>query len=457
MKAVVVAGTHSGCGKTTVALALMAALKARGLLVQPFKVGPDFIDPGHHAAVTGRASDNLDGWMCGRSEVEDIFARAAAGADVAVIEGVMGLFDGFSGRGEAGSTAEIAAWLGLPVLLVIDARSMARSAAALALGFTRLDPGLTFAGLLCNRVGSDNHRDILREALGSVPDLPPAWFLPRREELGLPSRHLGLVTAEEHRLEPAAIAGLAAWIEAAVDVGALLERLPDVAPAACDAAPPAPVAARIGLARDAAFSFYYPENLRRLAVAGAELVPFSPLADKRLPPDLDGLYLGGGYPEVHALALANNASLRKDVRRFVASGRPVLAECGGFMYLMEGITNAHGQLCPMVGAFPFRARLCERFAALGYRQVTLAADSFLGPAGTIARGHEFHYSAIDGQAPAGEVYEVADRRGPRPGLDGYRTGQTLASYVHLHFASNPDLAPRFVAACREARQGRGQP
>jgi cobyrinic acid a,c-diamide synthase len=451
MKAVVVAGTHSGCGKTTASLALMAALRARGLCVQAFKVGPDFIDPGHHAAITGRASDNLDGWMCGRSEVEDIFARASAGADVAVVEGVMGLFDGFSGRTEAGSTAEIAKWLGLPVLLVIDARSMARSAAAVALGFASLDPTLKLAGLVLNRVGSDNHKEILAEALAGVPGLPPAWFLPRSDDLALPSRHLGLVTAGEHALGPADVNRLATWLTTAVDCDALLASLPESG-LACPADPPpvAPVV-RLGLARDAAFCFYYPENLRRLAAAGAELVSFSPMADRHLPPHLDGLYLGGGYPEVHALALANNASLRKDVRRFVASGRPVLAECGGFMYLMEGIVNAHGQLCPMVGAFPFRARLCERFAALGYRQLTLAADTFLGPAGTMARGHEFHYSVIDGQAPAGELYELADRRGPRPGLDGYRAGNTLASYVHLHFGSNPDLAPRFVAACLDAR------
>jgi len=445
MKGIVVAGTRSGCGKTSVALGLMAALRRRGLRVAPFKCGPDFIDPAHHARATGRPSHNLDGWMCGQAGMEEIFERHAKDADVAVVEGVMGLFDGFSGRSEAGSTAETAKRLGLPVLLVADAQSMARSAAAMAHGYLSFDPGLRFAGLALNRVGSAGHRELLAEALADAA-APLLGMFGRDEGLALPERHLGLVMpgAEQEDVHER----LADWVEAGLDIDRLLDLLPDLPSAPPLPETPAPVLARIAVARDSAFCFYYEENLRLLRAAGAELAFFSPIADKHLPEGTQGIYLGGGYPELSAFDLSNNAGLRKDIRRFAEDGGPVYAECGGFMYLMESLHDHQGLTCKMAGVFPFAARMEGRFTGLGYREVTTSADSILGPAGTTARGHEFHYSGIPDEAYASAgLYRVSDRKGPREKPEGFTAQNVVASYIHLHFGSNPLLARHLVEAC----------
>uniref|UniRef100_I2Q6A3 Cobyrinate a,c-diamide synthase n=1 Tax=Desulfovibrio sp. U5L TaxID=596152 RepID=I2Q6A3_9BACT len=476
-RGLVVGGTRSGCGKTSVALGLMRAFARRGLVVQGFKAGPDFIDPGHHALATGRPSHNLDDWMCGPDGMRAVFARYAAGADVVVVEGVMGLFDGFSATDEAGSTARLAKLLGLPVLLVADAASMARSAAALVGGYLAFDPDLPFCGVVLNNAGSESHAALLREALAAALPATRLWgVLPRLPKLTTPSRHLGLLTAEDDTDASQRLDRLADWLEAAIDLPALLDTLPPLPPfggsggddpprrvqgralAGSGAAPQPPEASsllrlsrpRIGVARDRAFCFYYAENLRRLEAAGAWLVPFSPLADGSLPEGLDGLYLGGGYPELHAGRLAENAAMRRAVRDFCLSGRPVLAECGGFMYLMESVTDGEGREYPMAGVFPLRAAMGERFAALGYREVTTREKTLLGPAGTVVRGHEFHYSRLvggSGAVPA--VYAMTGRRGVIDVAEGFLTGRTLGSYVHLHFGSNPGAARRFVAVCRE--------
>ncbi len=452
-RGVIVAGTHSGCGKTSVALGLMAALARSGLRVQPFKIGPDFIDPGHHVAAVGRTSHNLDGWMLPRFEMAAIFSRHCRDADAAVVEGAMGLFDGFSGSDEAGSAAAAAKCLGLPVLLVVDARSMARSAAALVKGFVEFDPDVRFAGVVCNRVASAGHREILEEALASL-DTPVLGFLPSREELAMPSRHLGLVTSEDAPMAASRIAGMADWVEEHVDLRALLDLLPeaDVMPGPGNAgAPPNPPRVRIGLARDRAFCFYYEENLRRLRKAGAALVPFSPMADRALPENLDGLYLGGGYPELYAEKLGANAALLTEVREFAGSGRPVYAECGGFMYLMRSLTDDSGREYPMAGVFPFGAKMGRKRSELGYREIATTAPSLLGPAGTVARGHEFHYSFLDAAVsdlPKG-AYRMTGRKGPIDRPEGFLSGGTLGSYAHLHFGSNPEIAPAFVAACEK--------
>jgi cobyrinic acid a,c-diamide synthase len=458
-KAFVIAGTHSGCGKTLVSLGVMAALRARGLAVAPFKAGPDFIDPTLHAAVCGRPSHNLDPWMCGPEASRAILLRHARGCRVAVVEGVMGLFDGISGSTDEGSTSALAKLLGLPVALVLDARAMARSVAALALGYTAFDPELSFAGLVLNRVGSANHAALLREALETSPGLPSSarilGMLPRDETLALPSRHLGLVTAEDSPLDPELVGRLARWAEANLDLTRLLNACPalDFPPDLADEPAPAPAPrvrpVRIGLARDRAFCFTYAENLRLLTAAGAELVPFSPLADTALPPDLAGLYLPGGYPELHARELAANAGLRAEIKRFSLSGRPVYAECGGFMYLMDSIQDAEGRIHPMCGVFAMAATMTPRFAALGYREAVTTQDSLLGPAWTMLRGHEFHYSAPTAADPAAApLYKVRDRRGWTDQAEGFAKGNTLGSYIHLHLASNPDAAAAFVEACR---------
>ncbi|WP_300157754.1 cobyrinate a,c-diamide synthase [Solidesulfovibrio sp.] len=467
-RGLLVAGTRSGCGKTSVALGLMRALARRGLRVQAFKAGPDFIDPGHHALATGEPSHNLDDWMCGAAGTREVFARHAAGADVAVVEGVMGLFDGYAATDAAGSSASLARLLGLPVLLVADAASMARSAAAMVGGYLSFEPDLRFCGVVLNNAGSESHAALLREVMaGCLPGTRLWGVLPRRSELAMPSRHLGLVTAGDDAGATARLESLADWIESSLDVDALMRSLPPIplsgGPGGDDpprqgspegAAPPlaAGGSPRLGVARDAAFCFYYAENLRLFEAAGMELVPFSPLTDGALPEGLDGLYFGGGYPELHAAALAANAGMLAGVRAFCASGRPVLAECGGFMYLMASLADLSGNEHAMTGVFPFRAAMSERFSALGYRQVTTLTDTLLGPAGTRLRGHEFHYSRILGETgDVPGVYAAAGRKGELPGRHGFLRGGTLGSYVHLHFASCPQAAEAFARACMEGR------
>jgi cobyrinic acid a,c-diamide synthase len=444
-----VAGTHSGSGKTTVALGLMAALRRRGLAVQGFKVGPDFIDPGHHRAVTGREAHNLDGWMMSPEANRDLFLRGLAGADAAIVEGVMGLFDGVSGRDESGSTAQMAKGLGIPVLLVVDARSMARSAAAVALGFARFDPGLGLAGVVFNRVGSEGHARMLEEAMETVSDLPVLGCLPREEGLEIPSRHLGLVTAEDHVLDAQRAEKLAQWVEGNLRVDRLLETAPRCFAPAPDPVPAVERHVRIGLARDKAFCFYYAENLRLLESSGAELVPFSPLRDRDLPEGVCGLYLGGGYPELHCETLSANRGMKRAIRAFAGGGGTVYAECGGFMYLMHTIQDLDGRAHRMAGIFPFEAVMEPRLRSLGYREVNTMEESPLGPAGTRVRGHEFHYSRMkDWEEEPNRIYEVSGRE-PRqePIREGFLTGSVLGSYIHLHWGSNPAAARAFVEAC----------
>jgi cobyrinic acid a,c-diamide synthase len=452
-RGLVIAGTQSGVGKTTVTLGLLYALARRGMTVQPFKVGPDFIDPGHHTRAAGRVCRNLDGWMLSREANLALFRRQARGADVAVVEGVMGLFDGYDGASEAGSTAQMAKWLGLPVLLVVDARAMARSAAALVHGFASFDPALGLAGVVFNRIGSPSHLEYLQQALTALPGVRCFGGLPRDQELAIPERHLGLATAEDHPLDEAYLEHLVDRLETNLDLPGLLAALPqlalpeDIAPAVT-----APMV-RLGVARDRAFCFYYPENLELLASFGAELVPFSPLEDRELPAGLDGIYLGGGYPELYAGQLAGNEPLRQALKAGAARGLPIYAECGGLMYLAREILDLEGRVHPMAGVFPFTVRMLPRLRALGYREVTLAADSLLGPAGITARGHEFHYSEIVGE-PDGvpRLYRLTPRRGGMAVNEGYSAGRVLASYVHLHFGSNPELARHLVASCRTYRQ-----
>ncbi|MBI4245769.1 MAG: cobyrinate a,c-diamide synthase [Candidatus Rokubacteria bacterium] len=464
----VVAGVASGVGKTTVTLGLLEAYRRRGLRVQAFKVGPDFIDPGFHQLVTGRPSYNLDGWMCGREHVLATVARQAADADLALIEGVMGCFDGADPTGDDGSTAQVAKWLGAPVVLVFDAASQARSAAAVVQGFERFDPELAVAAVIANRVGGAAHAQLIREAVRAYCRALPVGAVARDDRLALPERHLGLVTAVEGTLAPERLRQLGDAIEASVDLDQLLALAAPLR-LGTGATPfaqndirtgmaPVPTAAprgrdqrvRIGVARDAAFQFYYAENLELLRAAGAELTFWSPLGDGL--PEVDGLYFGGGYPELHARQLADNARALKAVGEFAAAGRPIYAECGGLMYLAETLEDLEGVPHRMVGVLPTTVRLLPRRMTLGYTEVRVAADTPLGPAGVVARGHEFHFSTID-PVPASvpRVYRLQGRPGVER-TEGYLCGRALLSYVHLHFGSNPALAANFVAAC--AARGR---
>ena len=447
----VIAGTHSGVGKTTVATALMAAFVRRGLRVQPFKVGPDFIDPGFHEAACGRACRNLDGWMLSQASNLETFARATADADIAVIEGVMGLFDGRDATSECGSTAEMAKWLGAPVLLVADASAMARSAAALVRGFEGFDGELDVGAVLFNRIGGAKHSQMLREAVAGACLAAVIGCLPRNERIALPSRHLGLKLASE-TLTAERLSEMTVWIEQHVDLDVLMQLARgcsrDLAlPELRHEAPSVP-RVRIGVARDAAFCFYYRDNLDLLCENGAELVEFSPIADAILPPQIDGLYLGGGYPEIHGAKLAENGAMRSAVREFVKTGAPVYAECGGLLYLTQAIVDSAGTEFEMAGVFPTRARMKPRLAALGYREAEVSRDALWLRAGVRARGHEFRYSEIDTMPPEIERC-LTLHAGGEARSEGYRVSSALAGYAHLHFGSCPEFAARFVQACAD--------
>ncbi len=459
-KGFVIAGTQSGAGKTTLTLGLMIALVKRGLKVAPFKVGPDFIDPGHHRIAVGVASRNLDGWMLEKARNRVCFATHAADADIAVVEGVMGLYDGFSGTSEAGSTAQMAKWLNLPVVLVVNAASMARSAAALVQGFERFDPEVTFAGVIFNNLGSPGHLNYLTEAMAAYVDMPVLGGFLRDETLKMPERHLGLVTAEDRPLSGDWMEALAGRIEAQLDVEKLLKVLPGIdlpGPENHPAVRRPDRVIRIGVARDQAFCFYYPDNLDLLADAGAQIVPFSPLNDAALPDDLDGIYFGGGYPELHAASLAENRSMRNAVRHASRQGLPIYGECGGFMYLCRELTDAEGRTHPMCGCFPMSTRMHPRLRVLGYREVALTTDTLLGPDGAVLRGHEFHYSdlaAPPADGPVRTAYTVSARKGGKPRAEGYLIRRTLGSYIHLHFGSRPECALAFVDHCKTVQHKR---
>jgi len=468
-RALVLAGTGSGCGKTSVALGLMRALVRRGLRVQPFKAGPDFIDPGLHARAARTPSHNLDTWMMPEAALRQAFARYAGGADVVIVEGVMGLFDGRGGGSgadtgadtgaeEEGSTAHLAKLLGLPVALVLDASSQARSAAAVALGFARFDPQLALAGVMLNRVASPRHESLLRQALQTLPDVPLLGCLPRAEGLGLASRHLGLVTADDSADLDARLEALADWVEQGVDIPALLAELPEIALPGVPTPEIPPRLVRLGVAQDRAFCFTYAENLRLLEAAGAELAPFSPLAEASLPDNLDGLYLPGGYPELSAAALAANTPMLEAVRAFCASGRPVWAECGGFMYLQRALVDLEGVEHRLCGVFPGRAMMRKRRAALGYREARTLVSGPFGPAGTVLRGHEFHYSELEqhgGTTANPQPAFTLTASDNTQAVDGAAQANVIGGYFHAHLASNPEAARHFVRACRAASGGCG--
>jgi cobyrinic acid a,c-diamide synthase len=441
----VIAGAASGVGKTTVTLALAAALQARGCKVAAFKCGPDYLDPTYHARATGKKSHNLDGWMMGRQAVLATFARASEGADVALIEGVMGLYDGASPDGEEGSAAEIAKWLGAPVLAVIDAGGMARTIAALGVGLRAFDPALRLCGLVANRVGSRGHLDILKRAC--LPHVPIMGGLPRDAARAFPERHLGLRTADAEVVPDALVQAWAATFAEWNDVDAwlaLARSAPPLDVPAAVVATPAARRCRIAIARDAAFHFYYEDNLARLEALGAELLPFSPLRDARLP-EADGVYLGGGYPEAHAAELAANAPMRAALRAVAAAGAPIYAECGGLMYLGDAVRTLDGVTHPMLGLVAGTAVMHDRLQSLGYVEVETQRRTLLGGAGLRMRGHQFRYSMLEGAH--GDAYSIRKRRGGTVELEGYGQGNILGSYVHVHWASNPLVAEGFVAAC----------
>jgi cobyrinic acid a,c-diamide synthase len=445
----VVGAPRSGEGKTTIALGLMAALRRRGRRVQGFKVGPDYLDTGYQRYAAGPAGRNLDLFMMGEPAVRA--AVAGADADVAVIEGVMGLFDGHRDGITPSSTAAVASLLGAPVVLVIDASRMAASAGALALGFATFDPAVRVAGVILNRWNPRRSRHAVEAALARA-GVEVLGYVPSAEHLELPSRHLGLVVADELSSEVEAVMErLAEHVEEHVDVDrvlALAQEAPEL-PAA-DAAGPAapapgpvepPAGPRIAVAWDAAFAFYYADNLEQLRARVAELVHFSPLTAAELPV-CDGLYLGGGYPELHVRELSGNEAFRSRLAVAIAGGLPVYAECGGLLYLCRSLSDLDGRSWPLVGAVPGRAAMHERLQGMGYREARLAGDSLLGPAGVTVRGHEFHYSSCELENEQQPAYIHEDSP------EGYAAGDLFASYVHLHFAGYPALLEHWLERCR---------
>jgi cobyrinic acid a,c-diamide synthase len=451
----VIAGTSSGVGKTTITVGLLRALASRGLRVAAFKCGPDYLDPTYHARAARAPCHNLDGWMMGQEAVAATFARATRGADVALIEGVMGLYDGASPTGDEGSTAEIARWLGAPVVLVCDASGMARSIAALASGFAAFDPRIAIAGVIANRIGSRSHLEILRKATAAAAAPRVVGGLPVDAALAFPERHLGLRTADRDAIPDALFDAWGERVAEWLDIDALLaaargaSSIGEPGETGAQVASAAPIC-RIGLASDEAFHFYYDDNLRRLEQLGAELVRFSPIRDAQLPP-VDGLYFGGGYPEVHAEALAANAGMRAEIAAFAQARGPIYAECGGLMYLASAIKTLDGRRHEMVGIVAGEVEMRDRLVALGYVEVETQEPTLLGGPGLRFRGHQFRYSELQLTGPVDQVYTVRRRRGGDVVREGYRIGSTLASYVHAHWASNPLAARGFVAACAAHR------
>ena len=407
MSRFLIAGTNSGSGKTTLTLGILRAFGARGLTVAPFKCGPDYIDPLFHRQAAKRTSVNLDGFLAGAEGVRTSFARHAAGADAAVVEGVMGLFDGNAAAGLEGSSAEIAALLELPVILVVNARGMAGSIAPLVRGFAGWHPAVRIAGVIANNVGSARHTELLRGSLAAAGLPPLLGGVPRDERLTLPERHLGLATGT---LEASWLDLLGDTVGGAVDLDRLLELtrepLPESGPC------------------------------RR-----------EPLPEPELPGDLDGLWFGGGFPELYAQELAANAAMLDSIRSFAASGRPVYGECGGYLYLLEALTGFDGVRHPLLGLLPGEAVMRDRLASLGYREVETVSDTVFGPAGTRLRGHEFHYSALAAEPGGKPLFAAKDLRGNvRPA--GSARGNVCGSYIHLYFGSNPTAAAAFAEGMR---------
>ena len=455
-----IAGTHSGVGKTTITTAIMSYLTRSGYSVQPYKVGPDFIDPSYHTAATGNRSRNLDAWMMSEQTLRELFLASAVLAEIAVIEGVMGVFDGSSGTEETGSSAHIAKILNCPVVLIVDVKSMARSAAAVVSGFKNFDPDLNIAGVILNRIGSERHLKLVTEAIEKYCGIPVLGFVKKNAKLELPSRHLGLVPTIENGQLTDSVNALADEIKDSVNLNKLLEiaqTTGEMDPVSLNkntdlVSSYSGQKVRIGIAMDEAFSFYYQDGLEVLQNKGAELVTFSPLHDKRLPENLDGLYIGGGFPEVFIDSLADNQSIKAEIKKAGIKGMPVFAECGGLMYLSEDIVDFNGKSSAMVGLVPGSCIMEKKLVGMGYVEAEALTKNVISLPGKKIRGHEFHYSRLettDKEFPY--AFKLVRNRQQLTVLDGYAKGNILASYLHLHFASDPHLAQTFIENCKQYR------
>jgi len=448
----VIAGTGSGVGKTTLTIGLMSALRKKGYTVQGFKCGPDYIDPTYHTAVTGRISRNLDSWMLNHELVKEIVIRGSEGADISIIEGVMGFFDGKNPMNNSGSTAEISLITESPVVLVVNCASMARSAAAIVKGFQEFLKEANIVGVIANRVGSEGHFKIVQTAIEQECGIPVLGFLKRDEELTIPERHLGLIpSVERGELNPF-FDRLGDIVLETIDVESLYEQA-KVSPLKVKESQfkrRQQAEVRMAVASDAAFNFYYQENLEMLEAAGSELVEFSPLKGETLPEGVDGLYIGGGFPEEFAQELAENKEVKNSIRSAIEKGLPTLAECGGFMYLTESLETTDGKNYEMVGIIPGKVKMQPKLAALGYREITAEEGNFLLEGDLRARGHEFHYSTFHPRTKFQPAYQTKGMRGYKQ--EGYRNGNLIAGYTHFHFGSCPELVENWIKKCKEYKE-----
>lgn len=448
MKGLVIAGTHSGVVKTTVSTGIMAVLRRKGYKVQPFKAGPDYIDPSYHSAACGFPSRNLDSWLLEEAVVNELFHRAMTNKDLAVVEGVMGLYDGFRGEGEEGSTAHLSKLLRLPVILVVDASAAARSVGATVLGFKSFDPELTLAGVILNGIAGERHLEFVRPSLEKA-GVPLLGYLPKRPDLMLPERHLGLIPMVEGKVSLEIYDRLAEQVERSIDVERILDFATPIGRSAPEAPlvfpeSPVPTKVAIGVAMDKAFSFYYPDSLELLKAWGAEIVPISLLEDRELPSGVGGVYIGGGFPEFSAHELSENTSMRHSIQEAAQRGLPIYAECGGLMYLGRSIKDLEGKSYSMVGVLPCHSSMKGAKLTLGYRYVRALDNNPLMRKGESVRGHEFHLSVLEGELHGSSAYQILDQAGRK---EGFRVKNTLASYIHLHLASKRSLAPAFVDFC----------
>ncbi len=435
-----IAGTQSGSGKTALTCGIIAALKRRGLKVQAYKTGPDYIDPGYLTQAAGCHAHNLDRWLTDEETMTRIFCETSNFADISVVEGVMGLYDG----GE-NSTAELAKILRSPVVLIVDAKSTGESAAATAVGFREYDSDVDLRGVILNRLGSESHRELITDAMHRV-GIPVYGAVRRDDRFKIPERYLGLLPAGENC--GLNFAHLAEIVEKSLDLDALLKIAASAPELDVPAAAPHTEGKRaaIAVARDEAFSFYYPESLAELERAGAELVFFSPLNDLDLP-ECGGLIFGGGFPEKFAARLAANERMKRYIVAAAERGMPIYAECGGYMYLTREISDFDGRRYPMTGLIPAACRMNEKLQTVGYVEATLLRDTFLAPRGTVVRAHEFHFSSVENGAEDAFAWQIQKNSTGARYNAGYASSNVLASYLHIHFAGNPQLARNFVNAC----------
>jgi cobyrinic acid a,c-diamide synthase len=457
VKRIIIAGTTSGVGKTTVTTGLIGALCKRGMKVQPFKAGPDYIDPTYHTQVSGEPSRNLDTWLLSGDTIIELFNRASQGKAIAVIEGVMGLYDGHSPIDDDGSTAELAKLLGAPVLLVLDSRKGARSLAAMVTGYQTFDRSLNLAGVILNGIRSEGHLNVCREAIEHFTGIKVLGYLPRRDDLSLPERHLGLIPTIESAVNSEFLEKLTAQCEATFNIEEIMHTAEQTTPLKSGhsvfPAEHVPAQVRIAVAEDKAFSFYYQDSLDILAAWGAEIVPFSPLRDKELPRNTSGLYIGGGFPELYASELAANEPLKHEINKVAGQGIPVYAECGGLMYLGENVRDFDGKNHNMVGAIPVQSGIDSPHLSLGYRTVLSLGNGPLLGRGDIVRGHEFHWSVLENNSGTPNAYRILDN-GNR--IEGFHLHNIVASYIHLHMGSLPSMAKRFIDNCHRYQENKGR-